>query len=101
MMRGLVEFLNGNFDPAIHWLRRASERNPDLPTPYRFLAASWAHLGEIERAKSAWEKNLQAQPSFNVENYLHMARNMIKRQEEFDLYLEGLKRAGVDLGSFG
>ena len=101
MLRGWAEFFSKNFETAITWLKRSSERNPDLPTPYRVQAACWGHLGDMERAQAAWEKNLQAQPSFDVETYLPMVRKMTKRQEEFDLYLEGLKRAGIDLGNFG
>ena len=101
MHRGYAEFFNRNFEAAIAWMTRSSERNPDLPTPYRVQAASWVHLGDIERAQTAWKKNLEVNPNLDMDHYLPMVRNMLKRQEDFDLLLEGYKRIGVHLGSFG
>ena len=100
LQRGYAEFLSRNFEAAISWMTRSSERNPDLPTPYRVQAASWAYLGDIERARAAWQKNLDVNPNLDMEHYLSMVRNIIKHQEGFDLLLEGYRLAGVDLGSF-
>ena len=57
------------------------------------LAAAYGHLGRIEDAE--WEAGelLTLLPDFTIS--AERARAPYKRQEELDLYVDGLRKAGL------
>ena len=49
---GTALFFSRTFEEAIPRLRVSIEDTPAFPTPYRFLAACYAHLGLLSEARS-------------------------------------------------
>jgi tetratricopeptide (TPR) repeat protein len=48
---GLAHLFARRFDQAVPQLRLAIQDDPTFPSPYRFLAACYAHLGRLEDAR--------------------------------------------------
>ena len=48
---GAAHFFGRRFDKAVPKLLLAVQENPDYPTPYRFLAASYVHMGRLDEAR--------------------------------------------------
>ncbi len=53
---GAAHFLLRHFDQAVPKLRLAIQENPSFPEPYRFLAASYAHMGRLDDAREVVER---------------------------------------------
>jgi tetratricopeptide (TPR) repeat protein len=49
---GVAHFFNRRFDDAIGFLSTSVQELPNWTTPYRFLAASYAHTGRLEEARA-------------------------------------------------
>jgi adenylate cyclase len=49
---GAALFFSKHFEQAVPRLRVATEDNPLFPTPYRFLAACYAHMGLLDEARA-------------------------------------------------
>ncbi len=81
---GMAHFLGQRFDKAISTLLLAIEEDPSYPQPYRYLAASYAHLGRLGQARAVIERLRAAAPLVVPDpSYL---RNPEHRQ----LYLSGV-----------
>jgi tetratricopeptide (TPR) repeat protein len=48
---GVAHFLSRRFDQAVPKFLLAIQENPNYPTPYRFLAACYAHMGRVDEAR--------------------------------------------------
>jgi TolB-like protein len=48
---GIAHFLTGRFEDAVPRFLLAIQEDPTYPDPYRFLAASYAHMGRLEAAR--------------------------------------------------
>jgi TolB-like protein/class 3 adenylate cyclase len=53
---GFAHFFNRRFDDAVAALRTLVEELPNFPTPYRFLASSYAHMGRLDDAREIIEQ---------------------------------------------
>ena len=51
-MIGMAYFFKRQFDEAAAKLLLAIQDNPGSPTPYRFLAACYAHMGRLDEARA-------------------------------------------------
>jgi adenylate cyclase len=49
---GAALFFSRRFDEAVPRLRVAVEEDMSLPTPYRLLAACYAHMGRLDEART-------------------------------------------------
>ena len=58
----------------------------------RLAAASWAMLGETERARVLARKTRDTHPDFDIETWLSIVP--IREDWQRDHYREGLRRAG-------
>jgi tetratricopeptide (TPR) repeat protein len=94
-VRGTAEFLNGNNDAAIEWANRGLQRNPDFFSAHRNLICSYALKGELGKAHEALEEFKRAQPNVSISGFTQSARSAFKRQEDFDLVVDGLRLGGV------
>jgi len=82
------------FDEAIEWAERAAAI-PNCQywtTAHRVVAL--AHLGRTDEAQQAVAQLLHDCPHFSI-GYARRKLFYLKRPEQLDLYLEGLRRAGV------
>ncbi len=48
---GAAHFLSRRFDEALPKLLLAIQENPDYPVSYRYLAACYAHMGQLDEAR--------------------------------------------------
>jgi TolB-like protein len=96
---GLAKFWLGADAEAIVWLRRSIEANRNYSVAHFFLAATLAHVGELEEARASARAGLAINPSFSIRRY----RNNTPCNDP--VYLagrervhEGLRMAGVPEG---
>lgn len=90
---GVAHFIDGHFAPAATCFERALAQNPRFGIALRDLAASYAMLGESDKATAVIRQVLEIEP------YLTLSE-MRLRNRFFDLgptgaFIEGLRRAGL------
>jgi DNA-binding SARP family transcriptional activator len=83
----------GDYERAVLVGRRAVEANPDFVNGYKPLIASLGHLGRREEAQAFVNKLLSLEPNFTVESFGQIYS--IKRANDRDQYMQGLRLAGV------
>jgi TolB-like protein len=83
---GAAHFISRRFDEAVANLLPAVEENRTWPTPYRLLAASYAHMGRIEEAREIARRLREVSP-----NVIH--QNQLRNLEHRELLLSGLRLA--------
>jgi adenylate cyclase len=62
----IVHFSAERYEDAADWARRALQRRPDFPATCRYLAASYAHLGRLEEARTVLEEMFRLNPEFSL-----------------------------------
>jgi adenylate cyclase len=85
---GAALFFDRRFEEAVPRLRVAIEDTPVFPTPYRFLAACYAHMGLLDEARATIARLRPITPEVMV-NYPLPFRDPGHRE----LYFSGLRRA--------
>ena len=85
---GAALFFSRRFEEAIPRLRVAIEDTPVFQTPYRFLAASYAHAGLLDEARTTITRLRAITPEVMV-NYPLPFRDPLHRE----LYFSGLRLA--------
>ena len=85
---GAALFFNRRFAEAVPRLRVAIEDRPIFPTPYRFLAACYAHMGRLDEAREV-VKRLR-----NITPVVVPTFSFLRNPEHRELFLSGLRLAG-------
>jgi tetratricopeptide (TPR) repeat protein len=88
---GIALFFTRQFDEAAAKLRESLQRFPNLGLTYRFLAASYAHMGRLSEAREVAEH----MRTLNL-NVLE-GGTRYRSQEYRDLYLSGLRLAAGEV----
>jgi adenylate cyclase len=83
----LAHFLSRRFDEAVPKLLLAIQDDPNFPTPYRVLAACYAHMGRLDEAREVVER-LRTITAVVVQTYL-----ALRNPEHRELLLSGLRLA--------
>jgi tetratricopeptide (TPR) repeat protein len=83
---GAALFFSRHFEEAVPKLRVAIEDMPVFPTPYRFLAACYAHMGLLDEARATIARLRAVTPEVMV-NYSLPFRDPQHRE----LYFSGLR----------
>ncbi|WP_349010742.1 hypothetical protein [Rhizobium sp. RCAM05973] len=78
----------GQFDKTVEYI----ERMVDSSLADRLSAASWAMLGDREKARFFVRRTRETNPDFDVDRWLSFLP--VKEQWHKDMYREGLKKAG-------
>ena len=87
-----AHFFAREFDEAVAWSSRNVEEHPTFTPGRRFLAASLAHLGQIEQARTTIAELLQIQPNSS----LRLSRlNSYRYTWMTELFVDGLRLAGL------
>jgi TolB-like protein/Tfp pilus assembly protein PilF len=93
--RALAHLFAGEFDQAVEWAN-AAIRIPNCHYwPYAHRVSALGHCGGDEEISAAVKELLQQKPDFSVDH----ARSRlfyVKDHAQLTLYLEGLRRAGID-----
>jgi tetratricopeptide (TPR) repeat protein len=92
-----AHFSAGRFEEAALWARRSIELEKDFIYSHLFLAASYAHLGEIEKARSAMEAALAVWPGRTIA--MEEADEAMRFPERRKLWIDGLRLAGMPEGN--
>ena len=91
----MAHVLLGEFAEAILHSKRMLEIAPDYPPPWRFLAASYGNLGEIDKAKAALERLLQVSDNDTISTIRERAGYTFLPSPGLDKYMDGLRQAGM------
>lgn len=91
---GQNHYLNGTFEEAIRWSRKALNLNPRFGNAARVLAASLVAVGRVQEAQRVAEHHRQILPGFRVADY---ARRCPFKQPAAGLYVHRLQEAGIPL----
>ena len=85
---GGAYFVTRRFDLAVPKLRVAIQEHPDFPTPYRYLAACYAHMGELDEARGIITRLSALTPVVVVRD-----ADYLRNPEHRELFLSGLRLA--------
>jgi tetratricopeptide (TPR) repeat protein len=85
--------LVGRKEDAVVSFRNAISLKPENPQPYAFLAAVYADLGQLDKAKEAADEVLRLNPKFTASRFMqiHTLHNHARDARFKDL----LQRAGL------
>jgi TolB-like protein/cytochrome c-type biogenesis protein CcmH/NrfG len=92
---GIAHFFSGGYQQAVTMLNASLYDRPRWPTTYRFLAAAYAHLGELEAARSAVGR-LQAVAPAPAAPINRFHKSPFQNRDHSARYLEGLSLAMGD-----
>jgi adenylate cyclase len=90
---GAAHFISRRYDDAVPKLRLAVQEVPSFPTPYRYLAACYAHMGRLDEARETIAR-LGAITTASMLKFPHPLRN----PEHRELLLSGLRLAAGEAG---
>jgi TolB-like protein/Flp pilus assembly protein TadD len=85
---GASHFVSRRFDEALAALLLALEETPNLPVPYRYLAACYAHMGRVEEARDVVTRLREITPAVLPPDIMYL-----RKPEHRELYLSGLRLA--------
>jgi TolB-like protein len=91
---GRAHFFAGRFDEAVANLTRAAQELPSYVTPYRFLAACYAHMGRLAEAHEVFARVRRITPKvLGLDMPLADAPVPYRNPEHRELLLSGLRLA--------
>jgi adenylate cyclase len=85
-----AHFFSRRFDEAVPKLLLAIQDDPSFPTPYRTLAACYAHMGRLDEAREIVAR-LRAITSVVIPD-----ASFVRNREHRELWLSGLRLAMGD-----
>jgi adenylate cyclase len=83
---GMAHLLSRRFELAAQNLRLGLRQTPDWPSPYRYLAACYAHLGRLDEARASIEQ-------LRVMGAPMVPRQAFPNRELHELLISGLRLA--------
>ena len=83
----------GRYSEAVSLLKRRILRNPETDASRALLAASYGQMGLFEKAREAWRELLRVNPGYSIEQRRKVMP--YKNPEDFELFVEGLRKAGL------
>lgn len=90
---GMAEFVSGNFDESVRWLKKARQANPRFAATLRMLTASLALSGKEDEAQSVSHSLLGLDENFSVDRFISWYP-MVREQDKLALK-NGLLAAGL------
>jgi adenylate cyclase len=84
---GISLFLSGRFQEAVRKLLASLEQAPTFALTFRYLAASYAHLGRLKEAREIVGRLAEITPVIVPSN------TPLRKPEHRQLYLSGLRLA--------
>ena len=93
-VRGLCQFMAGNFAEAIELERRAVELRPQFGSAWRTLAAAAGKAGNLHAARSALAEAKRLHPSLSVK-WVEKHHPIVQEKNRLT-YIEGLRFAGLE-----
>jgi adenylate cyclase len=95
----LGHFGAGRYEESVEWEQRALQRSPDYWISLDTLASSYAHLGQMEKARSTLEKMLRNNPEYSEDGFKMIFS--IADADYVERWLGGIRKAGWKEGLGG
>ncbi len=92
--RSLAHLFRGDYEDAAYWARTAVRIPNAQYWAKAHLAAALGHLGDDTEATSAVRDLLTDKPDFSLD-FARTHLFYIKRSDQLEIYLDGLRKAGV------
>ncbi|MEK1895416.1 MAG: tetratricopeptide repeat protein [Rhizobium sp.] len=91
--QALALFQLGRYEEAVEPVAAAREPQPSHHVSRALLAACYGYLGRFEEARATWQEVLRVNPDYSLE----YRRKVLpfKNPADFELVMEGLRKAGV------
>jgi TolB-like protein len=96
-MQGVTAFAHffaGRYDEASAWAEKAYWERPNILATLRISAVSNAYAGRLDEARTAIARALVLDPEMRISNLQHRI-GIFRRPEDYALYAEGLRKAGL------
>jgi adenylate cyclase len=90
---GRAYFQIGRYREAIPSLTEALIKNPNFPPVLFYMAASYANMGELDRAREKVEEIKRLRPNFRSE--IGNEKGLYKYEKDLERLDEGLRKAGL------
>jgi tetratricopeptide (TPR) repeat protein len=84
---GSAHFISRRFDEAVPKLLLVIQEDPSFPVPYRYLAACYAHMGQLDEAREVLTRLSAVTPMVAPDS------SPLRNPEHRELYLSGLRLA--------
>jgi adenylate cyclase len=91
---GFAHYTLKQYSQALPWLRECASRSPNLRAGHNWLAATYAQLGDIEKARAEAAEALRIEPRWTIEG-AGTRLNTFKRMEDAEHFFDGLRKAGL------
>jgi adenylate cyclase len=92
-LMGFAYYLLGRYADALPHLQKAASRAPDHGHCRRYLAATYAQLGQLDKAREEAAEVLRIDPWFTIDQAIFA--KMCKRPEDGEHFNDGLRKAGI------
>jgi adenylate cyclase len=89
----LAHFAAGRYESAVEWAKTSLRDNPKHVSSWRFLAASYAHLGRVAEARSALDEALRLAPGLSLTSLKFILPSVFPAFAE--AVIDGLRKAGL------
>ncbi len=89
----------GEYDTAVTWLKKSIDANRNNPLPFFYLAACFAHLGQLDEAREEVKAGFAIDPNFTIKRFragIQSGNSIFLAQRE--RLIEGMRLAGVPEG---
>lgn len=90
--RGDSHLFRGQYEKAIHWLKRSSQENPIHASTHLHLASAFAHVGALDEARGSMKRLLQLRPMSSMS---WQRDHRLFPQADYERVLEGARLAGL------
>jgi adenylate cyclase len=88
---GIAHFLKGQYDESVKWLKKSRARWPDFLGNHIVLAASYAQMNHLDKARQEVLEVLRISPFFQVDYY----GKAFRKSEHRDKIVGALRKAGL------
>jgi Flp pilus assembly protein TadD len=92
--RSVAEFGAARYESAADWARKVTEGTPDMPSGWRYLAASLGQIDRLDEARSAVDQLLKMNAHDSIANTRAIHGRLPLASAEFsDRVVDGLRKA--------
>jgi adenylate cyclase len=91
---GLAHYMLKQYSQALPLLQECASRMPKSRIPHCLLAATYAQLGDIEKARAEAAEALRMEPQYTIEGTQARVSGF-KRTEDAEHFFDGLRKAGL------
>lgn len=91
----LALLFNRDFETALKWIEQALLIPNCQFWAHAHQAVALAYLNRLDEAKQSLQKTLKQAPNFSLA-FAEEKMFYLKKRDQIDLYLQGLKRAGIE-----